>query len=161
MDDEYIQLQAASAADVFNNGFNCAQSVLSALGPGLGLQRELCFKLGSPFGAGIARRQEICGAVAGAIMVLGLEHGRGENDGESVKESASRITNEFFNRFDQIHGSHQCRNLLGLDMNTPDGKDQMVRENFLQTKCLVYVRDAVRITLELRNKITGGDSPPV
>lgn len=69
----------------FRNGFNCSQSVLSAFGPYYGLNDDQCLRVACAFGAGMARRQMTCGAVIGALMALGLKHGKSLNDDESKK----------------------------------------------------------------------------
>lgn len=66
--------------EYFKKGMNCAQAVLSALGPRLGLDRETCVKIAAPFGAGMARAQKTCGAVTGALMALGLARGTGSDE---------------------------------------------------------------------------------
>jgi C_GCAxxG_C_C family probable redox protein len=60
----------------FRQDFNCAQSVLVAFAPQLGMDESQALKLASPFGGGVVRRGQICGAVTGALMVLGLAQGR-------------------------------------------------------------------------------------
>ena len=61
----------------FYSGYNCAQSVLSVFAEDLGISKDACLKLASPFGSGIAYMQETCGAVSGgALMAIGLKYGR-------------------------------------------------------------------------------------
>ncbi len=65
-----------TAVDLFAREFNCAQAILGAYGPAEGLCLDDCLRLAAPFGGGIGRLGETCGAVIGALMVLGLRHGR-------------------------------------------------------------------------------------
>ena len=65
-----------TAVAMMAGGWNCAQSVLGVFCEDCGLDRETAMKLASGFGAGMARKQEVCGAVSGAIMVIGLKHGQ-------------------------------------------------------------------------------------
>ena len=60
-----------NAVDKFQAGFNCSQAILEAYGPDCGLSPIDCLKVSSGFGGGM-RRGEVCGAVTGALMVLGL-----------------------------------------------------------------------------------------
>jgi len=140
---------ADKATEIFQNGFNCAQAVLSAFGPELGLERELCFKIGTPFGAGLARKQEVCGAVAGALMVIGLKFGRTSKDDVSVKENAYGIARDFIQAFESRNSSIICRSLLGCDMNTTDGQKEIEEKNLFGTLCVKYVKDAVEILEKL------------
>ena len=57
--------------ELFRNGYNCSQSVLSVFAEELGVKKDLALKLASPFGSGIAYMQETCGAVSGALMEIG------------------------------------------------------------------------------------------
>lgn len=62
------------ALNYFSQKFNCSQAVLSTFAEELGISEELALKIGTEFGGG-ARRGELCGAVSGALMVLGLKYG--------------------------------------------------------------------------------------
>ena len=63
---------AENASRFFNRGYSCSQSVLSAYAPGYGLDERSAFKLASAFGGGMAHLDGACGAVTGALMVIGL-----------------------------------------------------------------------------------------
>lgn len=60
--------------ELFNKGYNCAQAILAVYGEEFGLKREHALKIGAPFGGGIADTGDVCGAVTGALMVIGLQH---------------------------------------------------------------------------------------
>jgi C_GCAxxG_C_C family probable redox protein len=62
------------AADRFLSGYNCAQAILYAFGPDLGLDGETALKVATGLGAGMGRRGEVCGAVTGGILALGLKY---------------------------------------------------------------------------------------
>ncbi len=66
-----------AAAAKFSSGYNCAQSVLWAVAPRLNLDGETALKIACGLGAGIGRSQEVCGAVTGGILALGMKFGRG------------------------------------------------------------------------------------
>jgi C_GCAxxG_C_C family probable redox protein len=53
----------------FKAGLGCSQAVLSAFGPGLGLDRPTALRVAAAFGGGMARMGQTCGAVSGALMV--------------------------------------------------------------------------------------------
>jgi C_GCAxxG_C_C family probable redox protein len=65
------------AAAYFNEGFSCSQAVVSSFSEDLGFDKETARKISCGFGAGMARTGNICGAVTGAMMVIGLKYGRG------------------------------------------------------------------------------------
>ena len=51
--------------------YNCAQSVLVPFADVLGMEEEKLYNLGTHFGSGM-RMGATCGAITGALMVLGL-----------------------------------------------------------------------------------------
>ena len=63
------------AIKLFKEGYNCAQSVFLAFNDVMGLDEKTALKLSSSFGGGIARLREVCGAVSGMCMVLGVLYG--------------------------------------------------------------------------------------
>ena len=42
----------------------------------LGIKNELIPRIASPFAGGMARTGEVCGAAVGALMCIGIKHGR-------------------------------------------------------------------------------------
>ncbi len=102
--------------DIFNQKFNCSQSVFSAFATRLGLDKETALKLASPFGGGVARRGEICGAVSGALLVLGLARGADEPAG---KDEIYRLSQEFMRLFEEKHATVICRDLLSTAISVP------------------------------------------
>jgi C_GCAxxG_C_C family probable redox protein len=67
--------KADEAVSLFNQGFNCAQAVLSVFAPDFGLNLDMARRISQGFGAGIGRTDNICGSLSGAIMVIGLRYG--------------------------------------------------------------------------------------
>lgn len=140
---------AESVAACFREGFNCAQAVLSAYGPGFGLGRETALKVAAAFGAGVGRMGETCGAVTGAFMVIGLAHGRTGAGDDEAKEQIYRLAGEFLNRFKSRHGSVRCRELLGCDLGTAEGMNYAKEAKLFETRCPGFIRDAAEILEEL------------
>ena len=68
--------RADEAVALFQQGFSCSQAVLGVFAEDFGLDRDLALRISQGFGAGIAYTDDICGAVSGAIMVIGLRYGR-------------------------------------------------------------------------------------
>jgi C_GCAxxG_C_C family probable redox protein len=130
------------AADFFGQGFNCAQSVLVAFIDRVDLTPSQALKLSSPFGAGVSRQGEMCGAVTGALMVIGLVHG---SDSPAGKENTYKLGQEFLHRFGSMHGSLLCRQLLDCDISTPDGLDFARTRDLFSSVCPILVRDAAAI----------------
>jgi len=110
----------------FADGFTCAPAVFTPFGKEMGLTEDQCLKIGCAFGGGMGRNQYTCGAVTGALLVLGLCLGRGSEDGIKKKEITYEKTNEFFKEFIKRHGSVVCKELLqGFNMNDPVDKKKI------------------------------------
>ena len=135
---------AEAAPDLFPGDFNCAQAVFSTYAPQLGLDRGLALRIASPFGGGMGRLGEVCGAVSGALLVIGLKHGQACADDEA-REKAYALVNEFVRCFKARHGSILCRALLGEEISVPEGRQRARERNLFATVCTGYVRDAVEI----------------
>lgn len=136
------------AAELFASGYNCAQSVLMALSGPLGLDAQAAARLATGFGMGMARGG-VCGAVSGAVMALGLAGGGGGKDGMAAKVATYARARTLYARFAERHGSISCRQLIGLDLATPEGLGQAREERRFETVCLPLVRDAVRLAREI------------
>jgi len=95
------------ATALHESGCNCCQAVLGACCDQFGLDSDTAYHLGAFFGAGM-RRGEVCGAVTGALMALGLQYG----DENNRKSTASMV---FMKAFRDAHGSLLCKELLGED----------------------------------------------
>jgi C_GCAxxG_C_C family probable redox protein len=94
----------------------------------------------------MGRQQFTCGAVTGAMMVLGLKYGKALNDSEEKKENTYLKTREFFSEFKKLNGSVNCRELLnGLDLNNPADHRQIIDQKLFDIKCEKCIVDAVNI----------------
>ena len=138
------------AYELFTQGYNCAQAVLLAFGDITGLDDETAARLSSSFGGGLGRMREVCGAVSGAAMVLGLLKGYADHvDPIAKKEHYHRIQ-EFAERFKEANGSIVCRELLS-GVKTVEGRDPEARTEAYYKKrpCPQIVRCAAAILDEM------------
>lgn len=142
--------QGDRAVDMMVAGANCAQSVLCTFCEGLGLDKAKAARLASGFGAGLGRRQDVCGAVTGAAMVIGLKHGQAHAGDREAKERTYLLVRELMARFTAEFGSCLCRELLpGCDLASEEGQ-RLYRERDLAEKvCRPCVRYAVCVLEEI------------
>jgi C_GCAxxG_C_C family probable redox protein len=136
--DEDLTNPLQTASDRFAKGFNCSQSVFSAFASQLGLSIATALKLSSTFGAGMARQGQVCGALTGALMVLGLQHGNVDPEG---KEQTYRIADEFIRKFKERHGTILCSELIGYDISTPAGMQAAREKHLFTTICPALVNE--------------------
>ena len=136
--------KSEKALELFASGFNCSQAVLTAFAPDFGLDEKLALMLGTQFGGG-ARNAEMCGAVSGALMVLGLKYGHFESENNEQKQRAYAIAVEFTKRFKERNGSIVCRDLLGYDLTKPEDSACIKEKNLFRTICPEMIRSAVEV----------------
>jgi C_GCAxxG_C_C family probable redox protein len=131
------------AVATFNDGFNCAQAVLSAFAPELGLNRETALKIASGLGAGLGYQGKTCGAILGAYMVISLRTGSSMPNDELSKEITYNKTREFDKQFMKTHHSLLCKELLNTDLSTEEGYSYAVDNGLFENSCQTFVKDAV------------------
>lgn len=141
--------EVEKAVSCFREGFMCSQAVLSAYAGQFGMDRETALKVSAAFGGGMGRLGEICGAVTGAFMVLGLKYGRTAVQDTKSHEKTNRLVREFVDKFKSVNGSIVCRELLGCDLSTPDGLKTFVDKKLRDGICTKLVRDAAEIVEQL------------
>jgi len=129
------------ASEYFESGRCCSQSVLGVFCEKYGLDKETAFKISCGFGSGV-RCADICGAVSGAVLAIGLKYG-------DNKEKCNLKTEEFIKLFRGKNKEIICRNILGCDVSTPEGKAKAINENLFKTVCVDMVVSATQILCDL------------
>jgi C_GCAxxG_C_C family probable redox protein len=133
---------------LFENGLNCSQAMLVVFGEPHGLDLETAKRLGRPLGGGMGRLGRVCGAVSGAIVVLGLAQ-LDTMDESEARNDIARFVRELVQRFEDRHGTTLCNGLLGADMSTETGMRKIKEEKLVPKLCPAFVRDAAEILSEL------------
>lgn len=134
-----------NANELFDRGYNCAQSMLYAYGKDFFEKGAPVMKVASAFGGGISSMGETCGAVSGSLMALGLHFGPHNADDKEQKEKLKEITGEFLKTFKERHGSLKCRDLLGADMSTTEGAKFIRKNGVIDKVCPGMIRSASEI----------------
>ncbi len=137
--------KAEEAKKQLEKGFSCAPAVFATYSQQLGLEKELALKIGCGFGGGIGRMGRTCGAVTGAIMVIGLKHGQVNLSDEKSRQETHRLAKEFIGRFTALHGSTECRELIGYDLSNARELKSARDSGVFRTKCAGLVYDAASI----------------
>ena len=134
----------------FMEGFNCAQSVLYPFCDEVGIEENIALKSACGFGAGMGRKGKVCGAVSGGIIVIGLKHGRGENEDMAAVEKTYQKTQYLIDHFKERHRTIICRVLLkGCDLLTEKGQSFFKENELKNKKCEHCVQDVVEILEEI------------
>ena len=101
------------AIDYFNNGYNCAQSVVAAFCEDFGVDKKTALMMSEGFGGGMGRMRLTCGAVTGMFMVAGLLKGYADTDDKEAKDNHYKLIQELANEFKSVYGTYNCNELLG------------------------------------------------
>ncbi len=143
-----VQSKVEKSAEYFKNGFNCSQSVFTTFATEMGMSEELALRVATQFGGG-ARKGEMCGAVSGALMVLGLKYGHYHYDAPDEKGNAYKIAEEYMNRFIEKQGTVVCRELLGYDVSKPEDKEKIKEQDLFHITCPKMIQCATEIVEEM------------
>ncbi len=136
------------ARTCFSQGFSCSQAVFSTYAEDLGVDQEAALRVSAAFGGGIARTGGTCGALSGALMVLGLRYGAVQPD-PPAKERTYEIARQFVERFRDANGAVDCRDLLGHDMGTAEGRQAIKESGVTKTVCLRLVQSTTELLDEM------------
>ena len=132
------------AQKYFEEHFNCAQSVFAPFALRFGMDMDTAMKIATPFGGGMGHAGQVCGAVSGGLMAIGLAKGIAVYDREK-KYACYDLAMRFQERFREAHGEITCPGLLGFDIGDPDQLDKVRELNLFHTLCPKFIGDAVRI----------------
>lgn len=134
------------AMELFQQGYNCAQSVFAAFCEDMGMDFETALKLSSSFGGGMGRLREVCGAVSGMFAIAGMKYGYTDPKDAEAKAAHYKLIQELATQFKAENGSIICRELLGLD-SEPDSPtpEQRTDEYYKRRPCAELVGCAARI----------------
>ena len=92
---------------------------------------------------------EVCGAVSGAVMVIGLKYGNYNLEDMDAKTLCYSKTTEFCQAFRERCSSVICRELLKCDISTEDGMRQAKGKGLFATTCVDLIDKAVELLEEL------------
>ncbi len=129
------------AVELFMEGKNCSQAVFVAFATDFGLSEEMALSISVGLGGGVGRMREVCGAVSGSAMVVGLKYP--ELDKAGVYEKVRAIADEF----KKTNPSIVCKDLLELQeaekSATPETRTP---EYYKKRPCVKIVEDAALAT---------------
>ena len=140
------------AVEYFSNNFNCAQAVFTTYATEMGIEEEMALKIATQFGGG-SRKGEVCGAVSGALMVLGLKYGHWHEEDMEEKGRAYQIAEDFMNRFIAEKGTVVCRELLGYDVSKQEDKEIIKELGLFKTVCPEMIKCATAIVEQMINEL--------
>ncbi|MBR5492694.1 MAG: C_GCAxxG_C_C family protein [Alistipes sp.] len=146
------QERAEQAREYFTSGYNCAQSVFLAYQDITGIDEVLAATISAPFGGGMGRLREVCGAVSGMTMVAGFIAPNSQPNDNENKKNCYATVQALAEEFRAENGSIVCRELLGLAQQKDDPTPSpRTGEYYKRRPCAEYVAIAARIVGEKIN----------
>lgn len=143
-----METRQEKAERLFREGYNCSQSVFAAFSDLYGIDQDTALRLSASFGAGMGRMREVCGAVSGMLMVIGLATGATEGKDAAGKKRNYETVQMAAEEFKKISGgSIVCRELLGLEKGapTPARPEERTADYYKKRPCLQLIKDAAAI----------------
>lgn len=134
------------AIEYFKQGYNCTQAVVLTFKDVLTIDAEELCKIASPFGGGISRMRETCGAVTGMVLVLGNLVGYSTPETGEKKHELYKKTQGILKIFENRYGSLTCGKLLNLTQKHDDPKPTPRDHSFyLNRPCTELIGGAAEI----------------
>lgn len=132
------------AEELFLSGYNCAQSVTVAFCDLTGFDRDYAARLSSPFGGGMGRMREVCGAVSGMFIVLGHLYGYDTVGDDTDKKRLYEQVQQLAEKFRSQAGSIICRDIL-KDAASDPTPSARTAEYYASRPCAKMVRLGARL----------------
>lgn len=124
---------------------SCCTGVLGAYASELGMEKNLAAALGRGMSGGISGLGNVCGAVSGAVLVIGQKTTTEDNiHDREAKYKTMETVREFVARFEEQHASIKCRELIGHDISTREKSAAASKENAF-VNCPKFIESAVTI----------------
>ena len=143
-------MRGQKAAELFEQGYNCAQAVSVAYCDLTGLTEKQAAMAASSFGGGFGRQREVCGAVSGMVLVLGMLEGYFDPADNQGKMEQYALVQELCGKFKAEAGSIICRELL-KDPSTDPVPQTRSPEYYAMRPCTRMVYLAADILEEYLN----------
>ena len=144
--------RVTKAVELFGQGYMCSQAVFAAFSEDYGVTEKQALQIGACFGSGM-NKGEVCGACTGALMALGMRYGQFDlSDVESRAAQKAKAV-RFLEEFEKREGSYICRDILGCDLSTEEGRSYAINKGLFKKICPKLVKTAAEITAQM----LGGD----
>jgi len=142
-----IKERTKRAVELFKQGYNCSQSVVMAYADLYDIDINTVAKLATSFGGGMGRLREVCGAVSGMFMVLGLEYPFIDTKNKASKNENYKKVQETATEFKTAMGSIICADLLSQKREAQHYESaDRTKEYYATRPCAQCVAIAAEIT---------------
>ena len=137
---------ADRAEKLFRDGYNCGQALVGAFAEEMNMSMEDAMRISAGLGGGLCRMREACGAVSGAIGVLGYIHGNDDPEDYANKGFVYALGQQMCFRFQDQFKTLNCGKLLGLPEGSVGSMPTPRTPDFYEKRpCLKYIRAMAEI----------------
>ena len=144
MEADEIKQRTDYAVALFEQGYNCSQSVFMAFSDKFGVDKALAASLSTSFGGGIGRLREMCGAVSGGALLLGLKYPHLNPADMHAKNANYQIVQNFALEFKKQIGSYNCDDILDIFSELPE-TNSLETTNSTSNPCVKCVKVAAEL----------------
>lgn len=144
------------AVELFKKGFNCSQAVFAAFADIFGMDEETALKVSAGLGGGVGRSREVCGAVCGASMLVGLKYGATVGSDSASKQKTYEVVQQIIAEFKKTNPSIICRELLsvGKAENSDPKPEARTEQYYKKRPCVQIVEDSAKAVEKILIKET-------
>ena len=142
--------RGTKAAELFYNGYNCAQAVAVVFSDLTGLDEAMSARMASSFGGGMGRLREVCGAVSGMLLVAGILYGYDSPSDDVAKKAHYALVQALAGQFREKNGSIICREILKNPPSDP-APSPRTAEYYASRPCARMVYTAASLLEEYIN----------
>ena len=111
----HINDQKRKAIELHDKGFNCAQAVACAFAEEMGIDESIIFKMMEGHGLGMGCMEGTCGAITGAVAVIGAIKSCGDIEKPVSKAATYKLSGELVKRFQEKNQATKCKDLKGIE----------------------------------------------
>ena len=138
--------------ELFLQGYNCAQAIAGGFSEAVGLNFETAIQIASSFGGGMGGMREVCGALTGAFVILGVKYGYLSPTDAGAKANHYKLISNVGEKFKEKWDSILCRDLMKKLLDEKDAILGGKPEEYTKRPCLIIVEDVAKILEEILSK---------
>lgn len=147
MNNQELEKRTKQASAFFEQGYNCSQAVFMAYSDIYGIDNETAAKLVTSFGCGMGRLREVCGAVSGMLLILGLQYPFIDTKDKAAKNTNYKAVQRTANEFKSVMGSYICADLLKIKHEPQNPESSERNEAYYKsrpcTRCVALAAEIV------------------
>ncbi|MDK2866671.1 MAG: hypothetical protein PWP51_1951 [Clostridiales bacterium] len=137
--------RVALAFSLREKGFSCSQAVFATFSEDLSIDQKAALRIAACFGGGM-RMGEVCGALTGALMAIGMYNGYDQEDSPEEKQRVGEMTTNFISEFKVLQKAVRCQDILdGYNSSIPEERAIIEAKGLIAEKCPVAIEHAVRL----------------